>query len=118
MSCPFPGMDPYIERPEIWPDFHDRLVTYLCAALNPLLQPRYAALTQDRLYVVEAERPIRPDVAVVRTTAAVQKTESALAILDVDAPAIFDLWREEIREPFIKIIEPAAGNRVITAIIA
>lgn len=26
MPCPFPGMDPYIERPEIWPDFHDSLI--------------------------------------------------------------------------------------------
>jgi hypothetical protein len=109
-------MDPYIERPEICPDFHDRLVTYLCAALNPLLQPRYVALTQDRLYVVEAERPIRPDVAVIRTAAVVPDTEGAVATLDVDAPAIFELWREEVREPFIQIIEPAAGNRVVTAI--
>jgi len=23
MRCPFPGMDPYLERPELWPDFHD-----------------------------------------------------------------------------------------------
>ncbi|MGH7128450.1 MAG: DUF4058 family protein, partial [Planctomycetaceae bacterium] len=59
MSCPFPGMDPYIERPEIWPDFHDSLIAALRGALQPLLRPRYAALTQDRLYVVESERPIR-----------------------------------------------------------
>ncbi|MCA9222727.1 MAG: DUF4058 family protein, partial [Planctomycetales bacterium] len=28
MRCPFPGMDPYLEQPEIWPDFHDRLITF------------------------------------------------------------------------------------------
>jgi hypothetical protein len=22
MASPFPGMDPYIEQPEIWSDFH------------------------------------------------------------------------------------------------
>ena len=23
MPLPFPGMDPYLEAPDIWPDFHD-----------------------------------------------------------------------------------------------
>jgi Protein of unknown function (DUF4058) len=26
MDCPFPGMDPYIERSAIWADFHDALI--------------------------------------------------------------------------------------------
>ena len=25
MPSPFPGMDPYIETPELWPDFHSDL---------------------------------------------------------------------------------------------
>lgn len=116
MPCPFPGMDPYIERPEIWPDFHDRLITYLCAALKPSLQPRYVALTQDRLYVVESDRPIWPDVAVVRTSSPAPPGTASTAVLEPDAPAVFELWREEIRQPLIQIIEPAAGNRIVTAI--
>jgi len=62
MDCPFPGMDPYIERPAIWADFHDRLIPAISATLQPMLRPKYAALVQDRLYVVESRRPIRPDV--------------------------------------------------------
>jgi hypothetical protein len=27
MPSPFPGMDPYLENPEIFPDFHDSFVT-------------------------------------------------------------------------------------------
>jgi hypothetical protein len=115
MSCPFPGMDPYIERPEIWPDFHDRFVTFLCGLLQPVLRPKYIALTQDRLYVVESERPIQPDVSVVRTSARLTVGATS-GLLEVDAPAVFEWWRDEIREPYIKIIEPAAGNRLITAI--
>ncbi len=68
MPCPFPGMDPYIERPAIWPDFHDSVIAAIRGVLQPLLRPRYAAVTQDRLYVVEADRPVRPDVSVVRTS--------------------------------------------------
>ena len=28
MPSPFPGMDPYLENPEIFPDLHDSLITY------------------------------------------------------------------------------------------
>lgn len=29
MSCPFPGMDPYLEAQGVWPDFHARVITYI-----------------------------------------------------------------------------------------
>jgi hypothetical protein len=83
-------MDPYIERPEIWPDFHNSLVIYIKAALQPVLRPKYVALGQDRHYVVESERPIWPDVAVIRTNASDTRMSSAAAVCDdVDAPAVF-----------------------------
>jgi uncharacterized protein DUF4058 len=115
MRCPFPGMDPYLERPAIWADFHDSLITYTRAALQPLLRPRYLAVGADRLYVIESERPIRPDLAIVSTGLPTPATP-AVAMLEPDAPAVFELWREEIREPLIHIIEPAAGNRIVTAV--
>lgn len=115
MRCPFPGMDPYLERSEIWPDFHDRFITYLCSELQPKLRPRYAALTQDRLYIVESNRPIRPDVGIVRTAS--ELPQGGIATLEADAPsAVFDFDQEQIREPLIHIVEPAAGNRIVTAI--
>lgn len=116
MSSPFPGMDPYIERPAIWADFHDRFITYLCGNLRPLLRPKYAPLTQDRLYVVEADRPVYPDVAVVRTPAGAPFSAVPVAVLEPDAPTVFELWKEEIREPLIHIVEPSANNRVVTSI--
>jgi len=110
-------MDPYLERAEIWPDFHDRLITHLCEGLQPLLRPKYVALGRDRLYVIESERPIWPDVALIRTPSARQdRGNVAVCEEDIDAPAVFELWRDELREPFIEIVEPAAGNRVVTAI--
>src|SRR5439155_20456298 len=114
MASPFPGMDPYVERAEIWPDFHDRLITYVCGALQPLLKPRYVAVTADRLFVVEADRPIRPDVAVVRTSSPTPGAGGAAAV--ADKPAVFELQREAVREPLIHILEPAAGNRIVTAV--
>jgi hypothetical protein len=115
MPSPFPGMDPYVERAALWPDFHDSLIMSIRAMLQPLLKPKYAALTQDRLYVVEAERPIYPDVSVVRTPIESAGAD-AVAVAEPDAPTMFELWRDEIREPLIHIVEPAANNRVVTSI--
>jgi hypothetical protein len=42
MPSPFPGMDPYIEQPEVWSDFHTNLVTEIQGQLNPVIHPKYA----------------------------------------------------------------------------
>jgi hypothetical protein len=115
MRCPFPGMDPYLERREIWPDFQDSIITYIRETLQPLIRPKYVALTQDRLFVVESDRPVYPDVAVVETSSHGRES-LATATLVADAPIVVEIARDEFREPFLQIIEPAAGNRVVTAI--
>ena len=40
MPSPFPGMDPYLESPEIFPDVHDSMITYLREALQASLPAR------------------------------------------------------------------------------
>ena len=45
MPSPFPGMDPYIEAPDIWPDFHHAFATEIRNALNRTMpKPYYARL--------------------------------------------------------------------------
>jgi hypothetical protein len=116
MQCPFPGMDPYIERPAIWADFHDSLITEIRRELQPLLRPKYVALTQDRLYVVASKRSIWPDVSVVKPRPLQANGASAVVVVEADEPTVFEIEDEEVREPYIEIIEPAAGNRLITSI--
>jgi hypothetical protein len=57
-------MDPYIEAPDIWSDFHGDLAAEMRAELNRVLQPRYVArLTPHVTYAIVdiAERHnIRP----------------------------------------------------------
>jgi hypothetical protein len=116
MRCPFPGMDPYIERPAIWADFHDALIAEIRGILQPMLRPKYVALMQDRLYVVESKRPIYPDVAVIESARAATSGNAASSAVVIEEPMEFETLEDEIREPYIEIIEPAAGNRLITAI--
>ena len=64
MPSPFPGMDPYLEDPVIWPGIHQDLITLSKLALNTVLPARYATNTGERLYVVQAERSIYGEDAV------------------------------------------------------
>ena len=32
MPSPFPGMNPYLENPELWPEVHHRLITAIAIA--------------------------------------------------------------------------------------
>lgn len=70
MPSPFPGMDPYIEDPEIWSDFHANIAPEIQAQLNARIRPKYIARLIPRVTyeVVEVElaqtRSVRPDVGV------------------------------------------------------
>src|SRR5687767_8101879 len=116
MPSPFPGMDPYIERPQIWPDFHDSLITNLRGLLQPLLRPKYVAVVQDRLYVAETDRAVLPDVSIVRHQNPAGSTATAPTALAPDPAQVFALEDEEVREPLIHIVDPKKPSRVITAI--
>src|SRR3954452_22959070 len=48
MPSPFPGMDPYLENPSIWPDVHHRLGTELSSVLNQSLPPPFYARVEMR----------------------------------------------------------------------
>ena len=51
---PFPGMNPYLENPDLWPDFHNRLTAAMADELGPQLPDRYRIALQRR---VEVEEP-------------------------------------------------------------
>jgi hypothetical protein len=53
MPSPFPGMDPYIEDPFFWPDFHGSLIGILREALNHILPRRYVASMDRNVWVQE-----------------------------------------------------------------
>src|SRR5262249_58232775 len=70
MPSPFPGMDPYLERPQRWQSIHPQLVASLPGILEPLLPERYAVSVEDRVYLTvthDAIRLRRPDAMIVDT---------------------------------------------------
>jgi hypothetical protein len=50
MPCPFPGMDPYIEREEIWGDFQWHLAVEISCAVQPLVKPELVAMVERLPY--------------------------------------------------------------------
>lgn len=68
MASPFPGMDPYIEDNEVWPDFHHSLAEEIKGRLNEQIGPKYYATVQVRTVLQEVGvstlNPMYPDVGV------------------------------------------------------
>lgn len=71
MPSPFPGMNPYLEHPRVWPEFHKWLVTLIAETLNPLLRPKYRVAIEERVYQSWAEDSLLvgiPDNAVMQSS--------------------------------------------------
>src|SRR5947209_6759192 len=85
MPSPFPGMDPYLEAPRRWLEFHNHLAAELCAALNRTLDSRYvASLTSSITYQaieISSPRAIQPDVAGLRSTTPPEEAPARAATL-------------------------------------
>ncbi len=69
MPSIFPGMDPYLEAPWIWPDFHNSLADEIRRMLNQQLPKDYFAQLEARseLGIRAAKRIIAPDVAIIES---------------------------------------------------
>ena len=69
MPSIFPGMDPYLEAPWIWPDFHNSLADEIRRMLNQQLPNDYFAQLEARseLGIRAAKRIIAPDVAIIES---------------------------------------------------
>ncbi|HET7560643.1 MAG TPA: DUF4058 family protein [Limnochordia bacterium] len=62
------GLDPRLEASGLWPDFHTLFIGALREHLTATLQPRYAALTEERVYLawdIPPAHVYRPDATVV-----------------------------------------------------
>ena len=44
MRLPFPGMDPFLESPHLWPDVHHSLTTVICNQIQNQLLDKYMAV--------------------------------------------------------------------------
>jgi|SRR4051794_18494142 len=67
MPSPFPGMDPYLESPDWFPDLHDSLITFIKGAVQQRLPEFYYAQSSQRDWLECSQPYVEPDVEVVRS---------------------------------------------------
>src|SRR5271165_4402057 len=67
MPSPFPGMDPYLESLDWFPDLHDSLITFVKGTLQQRLPEFYYAQSSQRVWLEYSQRYVEPDLEVVRS---------------------------------------------------
>lgn len=115
MPSPFPGMDPYLERPGLWPDVHHGLISQIQAELSPLVRPKYAVGVESRVYISDDDdtgrRVMVPDIRI--ATSAQRRGSGRRAAhhgpAAIAAPETITLLNEEIAEAYIEIRDPRVG---------
>ncbi len=50
MPSPFPGMNPHLEHPELFPGLHHWLIIEIARFLSPQLRPKYRVAVEVRMY--------------------------------------------------------------------
>jgi hypothetical protein len=117
MLSPFPGMDPYLEAPSLWPNVHQRLVTYAADSLGPQVRPRYWVQIGERVYVSEPLRSVFPDVSLTERRPPVRQPQAGGTTLAQapDTPVVLMIPSTPIREVFLEIRDVRSGH-VVTVI--
>ncbi|MCU0981963.1 MAG: DUF4058 family protein [Pirellulaceae bacterium] len=122
MPSPFPGMDPFLEHPGIFPGLHDRLIAYLSESLQARLPEPYYAEIGERLWVETSDRSIGPDVYVLedegrdREGQGGGKVGVGLLTEVRSQPVVVTVPQDEFREPYVEIRASGDNERVVTAI--
>ena len=117
MRPPFPGMDPWLEHPAIWPDVHNSLIAASRDELVPRIAPKYYVGLEQRVYALEPSELIfvgRPDIVMGRPAAvniAYEPIEAdeptTVGVLDVEVPT-----RDKLQEWYLEIHEVETGTLV------
>ena len=107
MPPAFPGMNPYLEHPNLWAEVHFGLISGLARSLNPVITPKYRAAVEKRVYE-EALLVGVPDVSVVQ-----QKSDaptSRVTTRSVITPVAVNLpVAVENREHYLEIRDVGTG---------
>jgi hypothetical protein len=127
MPSPFPGMDPYLEAPTLWPGFHHKFASEISTELNGSLPaPYYADLEmREEVGIIEeggAKGWIVPDVTVVRHPRPPVEPESGGVAVrarprqELSESVEVMVHREKIRHHFIEIRDASRGHKLIALI--
>ena len=116
MPSPFPGMAPYLEHPELWPEVHSRLLVAIADRLGPQLRPKYRVAIEKRVYEDTREDLLvaQPDAAVFQTQVQESVAMPQAGIAVVEPVTVERPMPEEIQERYLEIREVGTGTVITT----
>jgi hypothetical protein len=101
-------MDPYLEDPAYWLDFHARFTTYWCDAVADLLPPNYEARLEEQFRLVERTseetRRGRPDVGILQRSPSGSAPAPAGGTLTLEPVTVPHVVLEEMRDVRIQLL--------------
>jgi Protein of unknown function (DUF4058) len=118
MSSPFPGMNPYLENPDLWSEVHSRLIVAIADAIAPNLHPQYYVAIEKRTYLSEIEDSVLvgiPDVALVSKLRPNQPRSTVTLAAQTEAISVTVPQPEEVQERYLEIRE-VGTNTVVTVV--
>ena len=122
MPSPFPGMDPYLEHPWIWPDVHSALMVAIRDDIAAQVSPRYYVALESRIYLNEPGEPDAfriPDVSVLSASENGDgRGGGVMGMYDTSggtAVAVEIPIPEEVRETYLEIRD-SEHHYMITAV--
>lgn len=114
MPSPFPGMDPWLEDEEVFPDLHDSLIFLLKEAINAGLPSGYVARARNKVWIDDELRR-EPDVSTFGPDRHPADQSGGVATLTGLVAIGRDRVSDPIEEPYLEILSPK-GKRLVTAI--
>src|SRR4051812_42193745 len=117
MRPPFPGMDPWLEHPALWPDVHNSLIAAIRDAMTPVLIPKYYISLESRISFLPDEDSAAigiPDLTVLSSRpnpppgfAAPAPAEAAVGVIEVEIP-----MGHEVRETYLEVHDVRTRRKV------
>jgi hypothetical protein len=120
MPSPFPGMNPYLERDDVWHDFHQSFIPALRETLAEQVRPKYLVKLEEQLYVHElpaeerrflgradlgvSELNVRGGPAVATAQASAPAYANLLEVTDVEPHAYIEIRQRQGLE-LVAVIE-------------
>ena len=118
MELPFPGMDPYLEAPSLWPDVHTRLIAASCDAIQSKITPNYVAritpyIALEQIDLASPRRAIVPDVGIYER----EPIGSSPAVATIDTPSLMGTAAIEVPTRYAWIeIRTVIDDSLVTVI--
>jgi hypothetical protein len=102
-------MDPYLETPALWADFHARFTTYWCDALIECLPDNYEARIDEKVHLIERSLPPRdkrlePDVAITQRRPTLTPSPPSAGVATLEPVTLSLVIEEESHERHIEIL--------------